>query len=131
MFSTSHSVLLVLLVITCFYYYTECDDELMTHFCLNEDSLHMDSSTVHGQEISTTSCTSGTTNSGVHGAGLCCFELLKKPIPAAKIATVKETRFDCIIPGVIVTTKKGLQMCADPEVDWLKRIIESKRKPTA
>ncbi|KAI5608187.1 C-C motif chemokine 3-like [Silurus asotus] len=57
------------------------------------------------------------------GADLCCFEFHKKTVPAANIVSVEETRFDCTLPGVIFTTKKGLRMCADPEYDWVKQII--------
>ncbi|XP_046707783.1 C-C motif chemokine 4-like [Silurus meridionalis] len=63
------------------------------------------------------------------GADLCCFEFHKRPIPAANIISVEETRFDCTLPGVIFTPKKGFRMCVDPEVDWVKTIIEIKSKP--
>ncbi|XP_046707780.1 uncharacterized protein LOC124387447 isoform X3 [Silurus meridionalis] len=147
MFSTSQSVLLVLLVITCFHYYAECDDELMDDFCLNTDTpVYMDSSTVQSQEILTTFSILATTNpdqqdqtehlhtlqthrgSGVNeAAGLCCFEFHKTSIAAAYIVSVEETRSDCTLPGVILTTKKGSRMCVDPEVDWVKQIIISSK----
>ncbi|XP_046707766.1 uncharacterized protein LOC124387444 [Silurus meridionalis] len=143
MFSTSQSVLLVLLVITCFHYYAECDDELMADFCLNTDTpVYMDSSTVQSQEILTTFFILATTNpdpqdhtehlhtvqstrgSGVNeAAGLCCFKFHKPSIPAADVVSVEQTRSDCTLPGVILTTKKGSRMCVDPEVDWVKQII--------
>ncbi|XP_046707786.1 C-C motif chemokine 3-like [Silurus meridionalis] len=66
----------------------------------------------------------------VGGADLCCFEFHKRPIPAAYIVSVEETRSDCTLPGVIFTTKKTFRMCADPEVDWVKQIIESKIEPS-
>ncbi|XP_046708569.1 C-C motif chemokine 18-like [Silurus meridionalis] len=59
-----------------------------------------------------------------NGAGLCCFEFHKTPVPAENIVTAEQTRMDCTLPGVILTTKKGLQICADPEVDWVKQIIK-------
>ncbi|KAF7706834.1 hypothetical protein HF521_020088 [Silurus meridionalis] len=61
-----------------------------------------------------------------NGAALCCFEFHKSPVPAANIDNVEETRFDCTLPGVILTTKKGYRICADAEVDWVKEIIKSK-----
>ncbi|KAI5625341.1 C-C motif chemokine 3-like, partial [Silurus asotus] len=57
------------------------------------------------------------------GADLCCFEFHKKPVRAANIVSVGETRSDCTLPGVIFTTKKGFRLCADPEYDWVKQII--------
>ncbi|XP_046708547.1 C-C motif chemokine 4 homolog [Silurus meridionalis] len=61
------------------------------------------------------------------GAGLCCFEFHKRPISAANVVSVEETTSDCTIPGVVFTTKKGFQICADPEVDWVKEIIKIKK----
>ncbi|XP_046707779.1 C-C motif chemokine 23-like isoform X2 [Silurus meridionalis] len=115
----------------------------MDDFCLNTDTpVYMDSSTVQSQEILTTFSILATTNpdqqdqtehlhtlqthrgSGVNeAAGLCCFEFHKTSIAAAYIVSVEETRSDCTLPGVILTTKKGSRMCVDPEVDWVKQII--------
>ncbi|XP_047671465.1 C-C motif chemokine 18-like isoform X2 [Tachysurus fulvidraco] len=61
------------------------------------------------------------------GADLCCFEFHKRPFPAANVVSYEETRPDCIHPGVILTTKKGFRMCADPEVDWVQRLIKMKK----
>ncbi|XP_053537195.1 C-C motif chemokine 18 [Ictalurus punctatus] len=61
-----------------------------------------------------------------NGASLCCFEFHKKPFPAANVVSYEETRSDCMLPGVILTTKKGYRICADPEVDWVKQIIANK-----
>ncbi|KAF7706830.1 C-C motif chemokine 3-like [Silurus meridionalis] len=67
-----------------------------------------------------------TTAQNANGAGLCCFEFHKRPIPSANIAAVQDTRFDCTLPGVILKTKKGRRICADPEVDWVKELMKSK-----
>ncbi|NP_001187097.1 small inducible cytokine A3 precursor [Ictalurus punctatus] len=61
-----------------------------------------------------------------NGASLCCFEFHKKPFPAANVVSYEETRSDCTLPGVILTTKKGFRLCADPEVDWVKQITANK-----
>ncbi|XP_046707771.1 C-C motif chemokine 23-like isoform X4 [Silurus meridionalis] len=109
MFSTSHSVLLVLLVNTCFQHYAECDA------ATNPDPQD------HTEHLHTLQTHRG---SGVNEAtGLCCFEFHKTSIAAADVDSVKQTRFDCTLPGVILTTKKGSQVCVDPEVDWVKQII--------
>ncbi|XP_058251279.1 C-C motif chemokine 5-like [Hemibagrus wyckioides] len=65
-----------------------------------------------------------------NGAGLCCFEFHKKPFPAANVVSFLVTRFDCTLPGVVLTTKKGFRFCADPEVDWVQQIMKTK-PPTA
>ncbi|KAF4088681.1 hypothetical protein AMELA_G00057440 [Ameiurus melas] len=61
-----------------------------------------------------------------NGASECCFEFHKRPFPMANVVFYKETRFDCTLPGVILTTKRGYRICADPEVDWVKQIIANK-----
>ncbi|XP_047671467.1 C-C motif chemokine 3-like [Tachysurus fulvidraco] len=61
-----------------------------------------------------------------NGADLCCFEFHKKPFPAGNVVSYIETRDDCTLPGVILTTKKGHSMCADPEVDWVQQVIKIK-----
>ncbi|KAK2860011.1 hypothetical protein Q7C36_004177 [Tachysurus vachellii] len=61
-----------------------------------------------------------------NGAGLCCFEFHKSPFPAANVVSYIETRPDCTLPGVILTTKRGYRMCADPEVDWVQKVIKIK-----
>ncbi|KAI5629609.1 C-C motif chemokine 3-like, partial [Silurus asotus] len=53
----------------------------------------------------------------------CCTEFHKTPVPARIIVKVEVTRFDCTLRGVILTTKKGFQICAEPEVYWVKQII--------
>ncbi|KAI5101598.1 C-C motif chemokine 3-like [Silurus meridionalis] len=66
-----------------------------------------------------------TTAQSANGAGLCCFEFHKRPIPSMNIAAVQETRFDCTLPGVILTTRKGHRICADPEVDWVTEVMKT------
>ncbi|KAI5625342.1 C-C motif chemokine 3-like [Silurus asotus] len=58
-------------------------------------------------------------------AGLCCFKFHKPSIPAADVVSVEQTRSDCTLPGVSLTTKKGYRICVDPEVDWVKEIIKN------
>ncbi|XP_047672870.1 C-C motif chemokine 18-like isoform X2 [Tachysurus fulvidraco] len=60
------------------------------------------------------------------GADLCCFEFHKRPFPAGNVVSYEETRPDCTVPGVILTTKKGYRICADPEVDWVQQVIKIK-----
>ncbi|XP_053347418.1 C-C motif chemokine 18-like [Clarias gariepinus] len=61
-----------------------------------------------------------------NGANLCCFEFHKTPLLAENVVSYQETRPDCTIPGIIFTTTNGYSFCADPEVDWVKKIIKSK-----
>ncbi|XP_026990057.2 C-C motif chemokine 18-like [Tachysurus fulvidraco] len=61
-----------------------------------------------------------------NGADFCCFEFHKRPLPAASVVSYEETRDDCTLPGVILTTEKGFRICADPEVDWVQQVIKTK-----
>ncbi|KAF4088667.1 hypothetical protein AMELA_G00057390 [Ameiurus melas] len=61
-----------------------------------------------------------------NGASECCFEFHKRPFPMANVVFYEETRSDCQVPGIILTTKRGYRICADPEVDWVKQIIANK-----
>ncbi|KAF4088664.1 hypothetical protein AMELA_G00057360 [Ameiurus melas] len=185
MFSSTHSIPLLFLVITCCHSYTAGNDEFITQFCLNMDTPeHMDSSTVQGRKNSThfsylatkspvqqdytadqlhTVTSHGITNDSqqlreaqedpghvregqedphtirkgspfgsplsygcANGAAECCFEFLKKPFPTAYVVSYEETRSDCSVPGVILTTKRGYRTCADPEENWVKQIIANK-----
>ncbi|XP_047671466.1 C-C motif chemokine 3-like [Tachysurus fulvidraco] len=60
------------------------------------------------------------------GADLCCFEFHKRPFPAGNVVSYVETGPHCTHPGVILTTKKGYRMCADPEMDWVQQVIKIK-----
>ncbi|XP_060731355.1 C-C motif chemokine 18-like [Tachysurus vachellii] len=64
----------------------------------------------------------------INGAGFCCFEFHKRPFPAANVVSYEETRPECALPGVILTTKRGFRICADPEVDWVQQIIKIKNQ---
>ncbi|KAF7706835.1 hypothetical protein HF521_020089 [Silurus meridionalis] len=65
------------------------------------------------------------------GAALCCFKFQNKPMKAANIRAFEKTRFDCTHRGVIFTTKKGIPICVDPAVDWVKQIIKIKTETCA
>ncbi|KAF7706831.1 hypothetical protein HF521_020085 [Silurus meridionalis] len=63
-----------------------------------------------------------------NGAGLCCFEFHKIPVPPTNVINVEQTRFDCTLPGVILETKKEHRICADPEKDWVKEILKKTKQ---
>ncbi|XP_037400191.1 C-C motif chemokine 4 homolog [Pygocentrus nattereri] len=51
----------------------------------------------------------------------CCFSFYTRPIPVADITQYEETRRDCPRAGVILTNKRGVRVCADPGIGWVKR----------
>ncbi|XP_060772009.1 C-C motif chemokine 3-like [Neoarius graeffei] len=54
----------------------------------------------------------------------CCFSHHKKRTPANIITAYKVTHIKCRKPGVIFTLKIGKEMCAHPEDEWVKRVME-------
>uniref|UniRef100_A0A8B9TMA3 Chemokine interleukin-8-like domain-containing protein n=1 Tax=Anas platyrhynchos TaxID=8839 RepID=A0A8B9TMA3_ANAPL len=50
----------------------------------------------------------------------CCFSYQQRPVPRSLIASAYITSSNCSQPGVILVTKKGREMCADPQAPWVK-----------
>ncbi|XP_042647518.1 C-C motif chemokine 3-like [Tyto alba] len=50
----------------------------------------------------------------------CCFSYQQRPVPRALIASIYTTSSSCTQPGVILVTKKKKELCADPQVPWVK-----------
>uniref|UniRef100_A0A8C2YAB3 C-C motif chemokine 3-like n=1 Tax=Coturnix japonica TaxID=93934 RepID=A0A8C2YAB3_COTJA len=54
----------------------------------------------------------------------CCFSYAPRPIPRNLIASVYITSSKCRLPGVILVTKKGREVCANPEEPWVQKCLE-------
>ncbi|XP_067258284.1 C-C motif chemokine 36.1 [Chanodichthys erythropterus] len=57
--------------------------------------------------------------------GECCFKYYARKIPIAKIISYMETSMDCSKRGVILVTQKGLRICVNPELSWVKSTIKT------
>ncbi|KAI5222758.1 C-C motif chemokine 3-like [Manis pentadactyla] len=53
----------------------------------------------------------------------CCFSYISRQIPRKFIADYFETSSQCSKPGVIFTTKRGREVCADPSEAWVQEYI--------
>ncbi|NXK54196.1 CCL4 protein, partial [Chauna torquata] len=62
-------------------------------------------------------CFSATTD-GVPTA--CCFSYQRRPVPRGLVASVYITSSSCTQPGAILVTKKGKELCADPQASWVQ-----------
>ncbi|KAK1171414.1 hypothetical protein AOXY_G6226 [Acipenser oxyrinchus oxyrinchus] len=51
---------------------------------------------------------------------ICCFRFQKVPIPISLLASYKETSDQCPRSGVVFVTRRGIHVCANPEVKWVK-----------
>ncbi|XP_056318855.1 C-C motif chemokine 36.1 [Danio aesculapii] len=54
----------------------------------------------------------------------CCFNFFKRKIHPSKINSYSLTRADCTMPGVIFVTQKGLRLCVEPKLHWVKKTIQ-------
>ncbi|NXE23884.1 CCL3 protein, partial [Ardeotis kori] len=50
----------------------------------------------------------------------CCFRYMQHPIPRSLIESAYTTTSRCAMPAVILVTKKGRELCADPEAAWVQ-----------
>ncbi|XP_040856375.1 C-C motif chemokine 3-like [Ochotona curzoniae] len=53
----------------------------------------------------------------------CCFSYVSHPINYKFITDYFETNSQCSKPGVIFLTKKGRQVCADPNEAWVQKYM--------
>ncbi|XP_042735831.1 C-C motif chemokine 3-like [Lagopus leucura] len=54
----------------------------------------------------------------------CCFSYVPRPIPRNVIASAFPTSSKCRLPAVILVTKKGKEVCANPEESWVQKRLE-------
>ncbi|NXK42518.1 CCL3 protein, partial [Piprites chloris] len=59
----------------------------------------------------------------------CCFTYHPRPIPLRLINSTFITSSTCPKPGVIVITKKGKQLCVDPEEPWVQERLKHFQTP--
>ncbi|NXI74005.1 CCL4 protein, partial [Anseranas semipalmata] len=50
----------------------------------------------------------------------CCFSYQRRPVPRGLITSVYTTSSSCSQPAVILVTKKGKELCADPQAPWVQ-----------
>ncbi|XP_073692093.1 C-C motif chemokine 13-like [Garra rufa] len=62
---------------------------------------------------------------GVNTPSECCFKFYGRKISVHKLDSYMETRMDCLKPGVIFVTKKGLRLCADPKLSWVRNVMKA------
>ncbi|KAM8991261.1 C-C motif chemokine 4 homolog [Guaruba guarouba] len=51
----------------------------------------------------------------------CCFTYTSRQLPRSFVVEYYETSSQCPQPAVVFITKKGRQVCADPDQDWVKQ----------
>lgn len=54
----------------------------------------------------------------------CCLSYVQRPVPRSLIASAYITSSKCRLPAVILVTKKGKEICANPEESWVQKRLE-------
>ncbi|NXK58014.1 CCL3 protein, partial [Sylvietta virens] len=54
----------------------------------------------------------------------CCFSYVLHRIPRRVITSAYWTSSSCSKPAVILVTRNGREMCADPEAHWVQEYLE-------
>ncbi|XP_066222393.1 regakine-1-like [Saccopteryx leptura] len=54
----------------------------------------------------------------------CCVSFVPRPIPFRRMKDYRETSVICPTPGIIFTTIRGRQICADPRDIWVQQYIQ-------
>ncbi|KAI5762659.1 CCL22 [Gulo gulo luscus] len=69
-----------------------------------------------------------TTEAGPYGANVedsvCCREYFRHPLPLRMIRFFYWTSDSCRRPGVVFLTVKDREICADPRMPWVKKILQ-------
>ncbi|XP_008311022.1 C-C motif chemokine 4 homolog [Cynoglossus semilaevis] len=62
------------------------------------------------------------------GPDKCCFTFISQPLPVKRVMSFRETNRQCPKAGVLFTMKSERKICADPSLDWVKKIMQVKEK---
>ncbi|XP_036604124.1 C-C motif chemokine 22 isoform X2 [Trichosurus vulpecula] len=72
------------------------------------------------------------TQAGPYGVNIeisvCCKNFVQFPLPLKALTTFRFTSDPCQKRGVILTTKKNREICADPHKAWVKHAIKYIKK---
>ncbi|NXT18021.1 CCL3 protein, partial [Syrrhaptes paradoxus] len=58
----------------------------------------------------------------------CCFKYVSRPLPRLVISSVYTTSSSCSQPAVILVTKNGREVCADPQAPWVQARLKHFQK---
>uniref|UniRef100_A0A8C4Y8P3 C-C motif chemokine n=1 Tax=Gopherus evgoodei TaxID=1825980 RepID=A0A8C4Y8P3_9SAUR len=54
----------------------------------------------------------------------CCFSHTSRQIPRSMVVDYYDTSSKCSLPAVVFTTKKGREVCSDPNARWVQEYIK-------
>ncbi|XP_051978651.1 monocyte chemotactic protein 1B-like [Xyrauchen texanus] len=53
----------------------------------------------------------------------CCSEFINAMIPFKRLVSYKQTGSSCVKQGIVFKTIIGIEICADPQKDWVRSHI--------
>ncbi|XP_006897190.1 PREDICTED: c-C motif chemokine 22 [Elephantulus edwardii] len=72
------------------------------------------------------------TDAGPYGANvedsICCRSHIRYPVPVRMVKDFFWTSESCRMPGVVLKTIKDREICADPRLSWVKKILQKLSK---
>ncbi|NXB04336.1 CCL5 protein, partial [Cnemophilus loriae] len=54
----------------------------------------------------------------------CCFAYASRLLPRSMIHSAYRTSNSCSMPAVVLVTRKGKKVCADPKARWVQEYLE-------
>ncbi|XP_005388442.2 PREDICTED: C-C motif chemokine 22 [Chinchilla lanigera] len=68
------------------------------------------------------------TDAGPYGANIedsiCCRDFIRYPLPPGVVKSFYWTSDTCRRPGVVLQTIKNREICANPKLTWVKKILQ-------
>ncbi|KFV57734.1 C-C motif chemokine 5, partial [Gavia stellata] len=58
----------------------------------------------------------------------CCFNYVKLPLRRSNLKSFYTTPKDCFSPAIVFETRNGTKVCANPEMAWVGKAVESLQK---
>ncbi|NXP17336.1 CCL3 protein, partial [Scytalopus superciliaris] len=54
----------------------------------------------------------------------CCFTYISRPVPRRIITSAYRTSETCLQPAVVLVTRKGRKLCANPKEVWVQKFMK-------
>ncbi|XP_059941502.1 C-C motif chemokine 22 [Mesoplodon densirostris] len=68
------------------------------------------------------------TEAGPYGANvedsICCRDYIRHPLPLRLVKYYYWTSDSCRRPGVVLLTMRDREICADPRLPWVKKVLQ-------
>ncbi|NXL50369.1 CCL3 protein, partial [Podilymbus podiceps] len=61
---------------------------------------------------------------GLHTLSECCFKYRNSPIRLTNLVDFYKTPEECFYKAIVFETKKGIKICVNPKVAWVKQAVE-------